>query len=181
MAVTAQGAVYGTPETYNIAIGTASATGKINVGDWVLYSGVFVYAGSSFTPANKASGAGIALQPNPTYDSYGNIVTATAMQYARQGIFRVSAESGAVKWALGQPVYPSGTGSGLHAPTGLTGVWALWDQAAKQTVVTAGVSPTGAVITFGTGIAYVVGFNSGLGGNTATLDILLQPPRPDYY
>jgi len=93
----------------------------------------------------------------------------------------VSAESGAVKWALGQPVYPSGTGSGLHAPTGLTGVWALWDQAAKQTVVTAGVSPTGAVITFGTGIAYVVGFNSGVGGNTATLDILLQPPRPDYY
>ena len=181
MAVTAAGMVYDTPETYNIAVGTASATGKTNVGDWLEYSGVFVFPSSGFTLQNKASGAGIALQSNPTYDSYGNIVTASALLYARQGVFRVSAESGAVKWALGQPVWPSGTGSGLAAPTGRTGSWALWAQCPKSQIATAGVAPTGAAIIHGSAVAYVVGFNSGLGGNTATLDILLMPPRPDYF
>ena len=70
---------------------------------------------------------------------------------------------------------------GLPAPPGRTGSWALWAQCPKSQIATAGVAPTGAAIIHGSAVAYVVGFNSGLGGNTATLDILLMPPRPDYF
>lgn len=168
MSVTAPPAVLGVPERFAIELGTASASGKINVGDWVLFSGGSVYPGSSFTPANKASGAGVALQPNPTYDSHGRVVTATALQYLRQGVIRVSAYTGA--WSLGTPVWPSATGSGLAAPTGLTGVGAIWAAAVK----------TGAGSAFATGVGIVVG-NGTVTNGSAQIDVLIRPLHPDYY
>lgn len=162
-------ALAGTPKSWDIEIGTANASGVVNVGDFVAYSGSAVFATTGHTFANKASAAGIALESNPQYDSFGNIVTATALKYARQGIFRVSGGSGAAAWCLGQPVYPSATGSGVAAPTGLTGLGALWTQTTK----------TGAGSGFSTGIAIVVGFVDTL-ANSAQLDILLTPPAPDY-
>jgi hypothetical protein len=181
------GAVSGITGIYSILknpewkLQAASATGKINVGDWLLYSGSFVFAGSGFTPANKASGAGIALESNPQYDSFGNVITASALKYGVGGVYRVSADSGLGDWTLGQPVWASATGSGVAAPTGLTGVGALWQQAAKVSLNTANQAGTAAQIAFATaGQAIVVGFNVSL-ANSAQLDILLMPARPDYY
>ena len=172
-------AVFDTPYSTQIYLGSASASGTINVGDYLLYSGQYVYAGSSFTVANKASGAGIAIQSNPTYDSHGRVVTATALQFVRQGMFRVSGISGAAAWNLGDPVWPSATGSGVAAPTGNTGVGALWAKAAKAQVSTAKDGGTGAQIVFGTGIATVMGVGASNAGS-ASVDILLMPARPDY-
>lgn len=180
MAVTANAPVYAAPKNYQWEFGAASGTGKINVGDWLTYSGSFVLPGSSYTPANKASAAGIALDSNPQYDSYGNVVTASALLYGRAGVYRVSGASGAAAWTLGQPVWPSATGSGVAAPTGLTGVGALWAQAAKVALSTGIDAGTGALIAFATGVAIVVGFTA-VAHNSAELDILLIPPRPDYY
>ena len=158
----------------------ASATAKINVGDWLEYAGALVFASSGFGPANKASGAGIALESNPQYDSYGNVVTASALKYGVAGIYRVSGASGAAAWTLGQPVWASSTGSGVAAPTGVTGIGALWAQAVKVSLNTANQAGTAAQIAFATGHAIVVGFTA-VAHNSAELDILLMPARPDYY
>jgi hypothetical protein len=179
MVVTAHAPTYDFPSRDHWEIQAASATGKINVGDYLLYSGNYVKAGSAYTPANKASGAGIALESNPQYDRWGNIVTASALKYGVAGVYRVSAESGAAAWTLGKPVWPSATGSGVAAPTGTTGVGALWDQAAKVAHGTAFSAGSAVSITHATGIAIVVGFTA-KGDNSAELDILLMPPRPDY-
>jgi hypothetical protein len=96
------------------------------------------------------------------------------------GVYRVSAESGAAAWTLGQPVWPSGTGSGIAAPTGVTGVGALWAQAVKVAHGTAFSAGSAVSITHATGIAIIVGFTA-KGDNSAELDILLMPPRPDYF
>lgn len=180
MAVTGTPAVYDMPKNPVWEFRAASATAKINVGDWLLYSGSFVYAGSGYTPANKASAAGIALESNPQYDSFGNVVTASALKYGVAGVYRVSGASGAAAWTLGQPVWASATGSGVAAPTGLSGVGALWQQAAKVSINTANQAGTAAEIAFATGQAIVVGFTA-VAHNSAQLDILLMPPRPDYY
>jgi len=180
MAVAGKTAIYDTPKNPVWEFGAASGTGVINVNDWLIYSGSFVLAGSGYTPANKASGAGIALESNPQYDSFGNIVTASALKYGRGGIYHVSAASGAAAWTLGMPVWASATGSGVAAPTGLSGVAAYWQQAAKVGINTANQAGTAAEIAFATGHATIVGFTA-VGGNSAELDILLMPARPDYY
>ena len=177
-AVVAPSAFFGVPETYDIKLGTASATGQINVGDWLLFSGSYVYAGSSYTPANKASGAGVALQSNPTYDSRGAVVTATGLIYLREGIIRVSAYTGTFQ--LGTPVWPSATGSGIAAPTGKSGVGAIWAAAAKVSINTANAAGTGAEIAFATGIATVVGRGT-LTNGSAEIDVLIRPVSTDYY
>jgi len=169
MAVTATSAVSNTLHAYDIMFGTASATGTVNVGDPLIFSGNFVLASTISASGEKASAAGVAIQSNPTYDSHGRVVTATALQYVRQGILRVSGASAA--WLLGSPAYPSVTGSGVAAPTGLTGVAAQWNIATKA--ATSGV-------TFATGIAQVVGIKPGAAGS-AQLDILIMPQRPDYW
>ena len=53
--------VYDFPKRGDWEFHAASATAKINVGDYLVYVGAYVSPGSAFTPANKASGAGIAL------------------------------------------------------------------------------------------------------------------------
>jgi len=172
--------VYDWPKRGDWEFHAASATAKINVGDYLVYVGAYVSPGSAFTPANKASGAGLALESNPQYDSFGNIVTASALKYAVAGIFRVSGASGIGAWALGQPVWPSATGSGVAAPTGVTGVGALWQQAVKVAHGTAFSAASAVTITHATGVAIVVGYTA-VADNSAQLDILLVPPRPDYF
>lgn len=166
MSVTAQAATPNVPLYYDIAIGTAAPSGVINVGDWLLYSGQKVFAGSGFTPANKVSGAGVALQCNPYYDSYGNIITATQIEFVRQGVVRVSAYSGA--WSLGTPVYASATGSGVAAPTGLTGVGAIWAEGNRQ--LASGATAAG----LSTGNGIVVGCYRQSNGS-AQIDVLITP------
>lgn len=122
-------AIYGLPAKADFSITTASASGQINVGDWVAYSGQYAYATNSGHSASwKTSGAGVALESNPQYDAYGRIVTASAMKILVQGVIVVSA-SFSGQPTLGLGAYSDATGSGVAAPTGLTGVGATWNTA----------------------------------------------------
>lgn len=165
MAVSAKNAVYDVPMQFNFSVDHGSASNKINVGDWLKYSGQAV-EGTAIGAASP-SGAGVALQANPTYDQAGRIVTASALLFAREGVFRVSAAfSGAIP--LGTPVYPTTTGSGVHAPTGLTGIGATW-QTAAPTLVSGTAAPSLAV-------GRVVGwYNTGPAG-TGQMDVLITYP-----
>ena len=119
------------PYQTDISYGEASGTGNINPGDWLMYSGQFIlasYSGLASTAYWKASGAGVALAPNPTYDRYGNSVLNSSLLFLTQGILHVSASfSGRV--ALGVGGYPAASGSAVGVPTGRTGVGATWNTA----------------------------------------------------
>ncbi len=175
MSTSAIQATFDTPSFYDISIGTGSASGVINVGDWLVYSGqgvVPTYAGG--LAYWKASAAGVALESNPTYDPGGRAVSATGLRFVRQGMLRVSAAFSGVA-NLGIGAYPVSTGSGLAAPTGATGLGATWQTGAKQLY-------SGATGAGGSGVAMLVGLDmTRANAGTGQLDVLLLPPRPDYY
>lgn len=178
MGQTANQALFDQPERYNIQIGTGVPLSGANVnrGDWLAYSGTSLfptYAGHTNTAYWKASGAGYAIDSNPTYDPAGRVVQNTALRFVREGVIRATAAFSGVP-ALGQGAYPVGTGSAVAAPTGQTGVGAIWQTGVKQTV-------SGGTGAGGSGIATVVGHRLNGNGGTAELDLLLLPPRPDYY
>lgn len=175
MAQSGVGAIYNTPQTFDIEIGTGSASGLINVGDWLAYSGQAViptYAGGA--AYWKASGAGVALESNSAYDWAGRQVAATALRFVRQGVIRVSgAASGIVNLGLG--VYPVSTGSAVNSPTGNTGVGATWQTGVKLPV-------SGGTGAGGSGVGYVVGVDmTKANAGTGQWDVLIVPSRPDYY
>lgn len=177
--VTAPQATFDTPESYNIQIGTGVPLSGANVnrGDWLAYSGTSVfpsYAGQGSTAYWKASGAGIALDSNPTYDQAGRVVQNTALRFLREGVFRASAAFSGVP-LYGQGVYPVATGSGVAAPTGATGLGATW-QTSVRLPISGSMSAGG-----GSGVGLVVGHRIPAGGFTAQLDILLLAPRPEFY
>ncbi len=169
-----------------IQFGTGNASGKINVGDYLVYSGhkiIPTALAAANAVAGRASGAGVALEASPKYDSRGVTADNTGLLFAREGRLRVSAfhnftASGDV--TLGAAVYPATTGSGVNAPTGLTGVGAQWGTAARVHI---SANPTGAPPL---GIGYVVGVNKiadgfgATGSGVAQLDIVFFPSRPDY-
>lgn len=117
------------PYQTDISFAQASGTGTINPGDWLAYSGQFVVAtNSGHTAYWKTSGAGMALDPSPTYDRYGNSVLNSALRILVEGIAHVTANfSGVPSNGLG--VYPVATGSGVFAPTGRSGLGATWQTA----------------------------------------------------
>lgn len=167
--------VAATPAEYDISIGTGSASGIINVGDWLVYSGQAVIPAYVGAPASwKASAAGVALEANSAYDWAGRAVAATALRFVRQGIIRVSgAASGAI--TLGQGAYPASTGSAVNGTTGITGVGATWQTGVKLPV-------SGGTGAGGSGVAMVIGLDfTKANAGTAQWDLLLLPPRPDYY
>jgi hypothetical protein len=168
-------ATFNTPVNNEIVIGTGSASGLINVGDYLAYSGqgvIPVYAGGA--AYWKASGAGVAIEANSAYDNAGRLVANTALRFVRQGIIRVSgAASGVVNLGLG--AYPASTGSAVSTPTGNTGVGATWQTGVK-------VSLSGSTAVGGSGVATVVGVDmTYANAGTGQWDILLIAPRPDYY
>lgn len=132
MANTGQQAVAGIPQRYDIGFAVASATGTINPGDWLAYTGQFVVAqfsgGAPGTAYWKASGAGIALQSNPVLDPAGRSIQNSAMQIMVQGVTVVTAAFSGQP-GLGVGAYPVSTGSGVAAATGLTGVGSTWQTA----------------------------------------------------
>lgn len=122
-------AVADTPYQADISIAIASATGNISIGDWLAYSGQFVVAtNSGHTAYWKTSGAGIALESNPVYDPAGRSIQNSALKHMWQGVAVVSA-SFSGQPTLGLGAYPDATGSGVYAPTGLTGLGATWNTA----------------------------------------------------
>lgn len=176
MSVTAISGVPGVPYRSDVTILTASATGTINVGDWLCYSGQFViaqYSGAAPGTAYwKASGAGVALESNPMIDIAGRNVLNSAMKYLTEGMLRVSAAFSGEP-GLGLGVYPVSTGSGVNAATGLTGVGATWQTA--QPVVASGATAGRAAP-----VATVVGSLNFSNGGTGQLDIVLRGLQPDY-
>jgi len=170
MSVTAISATPALPYKTDISIITAQATGTINAGDWVFYSGHRVlagYAGLGSTAYDKASGAGIALESNPVYDRHGNQALNTGMKILTQGVVRVSgAQSGSA--TLGLLAYPASTGSGVAAPTGKTGLGATWTAVAPVAISS---NPTGQICP---ARGKIIGVNMA-GGQTAQLDVLITP------
>lgn len=176
---------YDAPAVEDIQFGTANPVGTVNVGDYLVFSGhnvVPTALAAGNAAAVRASGAGIALEASPRYDRYGATAVNTGLLYGRQGRFRVSAYNNINASAgvtLGAAAYPATTGSGVNAPTGLTGLGAQWATAAR-------VLASGATAGAALGLATVVGLTKIAGGYGATgsgvaqLDILLLPPNPAY-
>lgn len=165
-------APYGLPVTEDILFGVTPVTGNVNPGDFLVFSGHFAVptaVAAANAAACRASACGWALESNPVYDSFGNPKQNTAMPYLRMGPQRVSAQHNITASAnvlLGQHVFPSTTGSGVNAPTGLTGVAAQW-LTATPTQISA--NPTGApALAFGRiiGLAKV-----GSGSGNSQIDI----------
>jgi hypothetical protein len=179
MTVSAQVADSAVPVVYDdqYIVGHGSGTAFIvNPGDWLIFSGQYVISSSSATFAHwKASGAGIALDRNPAYDWAGRQVVNSAIGIATRGLFRVSANfSGLVN--LGVLACPNTTGSGVGAPSGVTGVGAMWVTATPVTV--SGGTAAAPV----PGVAQVIGSYPSLGvAGTGQLDIRLWPRNADYY
>lgn len=118
---------------------TGRATGVINAGDQLIYSGHWVIptamAAGNTTQVN-ASGAGIAMESNPVYDSHGVQKENTALMFADNVRILASAYhkvTASAHVTLGGRVYPATTGSGVMAPTGNTGVGAQWGTADPKT------------------------------------------------
>lgn len=175
MAVTAGSAMPDTPYKTTISICTASATGTINVNDWLTYSGQFVVAtNSGHTAYWKTSGAGVALESNPMYDRFGNSVQNSGMKILVEGILRVSANFSG-RPTLGVGAYPDATGSGLAAPTGLSGLAATWQtaQVLNHSAQSGTATPQAAPV------ATVIGsLNFGNAG-TGEMDVRLVALPPD--
>lgn len=173
MAVTAVSAVPDLLWKSDITIVTAQGTGTINVGDYVSYSGHRVFASNSgFSAFWKASGLGVALECSPVYDQAGRTAINTGLKVLTQGIIRVSGGTSG-SGTLGLGAFPIATGSGVAAPTGLTGIGALWS----------GINPviaSGATAGEASPVAKIIGVNMA-GGQTAQFDLLLLPVRPDLY
>jgi hypothetical protein len=89
----------------------------ITKGDFVIGSGSAVIGGESSLNGQmlRASGLGIALSNNPSYNDAGVCVVNSALLIARRGVFRVSGASASAlgDWPVGQPVFPATTGSGI--------------------------------------------------------------------
>lgn len=177
MAVTAVSAVKALPFQTNISLCTASGTGTINVGDWLQYSGQFVlvgFSGQGSTAYWKTSGAGVALESNPMYDQFGNSVQNSGMKILTQGILHVTA-SFSGRPALGVGAYPDASGSGLAAPTGLTGIGATWQTAQVQNH--SGLS--GTATPQAAPVATVIGSQNFGNAGTGELIVRLMPLAPD--
>lgn len=175
MAQTPASAVLGLPVNFDVSIVTASASGRVNAGDWVAYSGNAVFATNSGHSAYwKNSGAGVSLDSNPTYDRFGNVVTASALRIlVGPATIFVSANFSGVP-ALGQGAYPDATGSGVAAPTGATGVAATWNTG----VVVNHSALSGTATPQAAPVATVVGYRMN-GNQTGQLMVRLMPLAPD--
>jgi len=142
-------APYGIPSTEDIIFGVVPVTGAVNPGDLLVASGHFgvptgIAANGGNAVAARASALGWALESNVVYDSFGNSKQNTALLYMRQGPQRVSAYyniTASANILYGQHVFPLTTGSGVNAPTGLTGLGAQWATAAPVHI---SANPTGA-------------------------------------
>ena len=176
MAVTAPNAISAIPVSEGVYITAHGGTTAliINPGDWTCFSGSAVIACSTALAHWKISGAGIAMTRNPAIDHLGNQVVNSGVIIATRGVFRVSAAFSGYP-LLGVLAGPDTTGSGVNAPTGLTGLGGLWETATPVSV--SGGTAAAPV----PAIAQVIGwYNSGPAG-TGQMDILVWPRNADYY
>lgn len=180
-------AVVDTPAVEDIRFGTGNpGAAVVNVGDYLIFSGhnvipTAVATNGSNAAQVRASGAGIALEASPITDRFGASVANTGLLFGMQGRYRVSAyhnftASGDV--ALGTPVFPATTGSGVNAPTGLTGIAAQWGTAAP--VLASGTAAPALGVGRIVGVHRLAEGYGATGSGIAQLDILVLPPSPAY-
>jgi len=160
-----------------IIFGSASGAGIITYGDWVAASGYWVFAANTgFIAAGnayRASGMGIALDQNPTYDELGVSRSNSAVPIATRGVFRVTGQSGASgEFPVWTPVAPILTGSGIVGQTGATGIGSRWFTAAP-------ISVSGGAAVFASGVAHLLRVISD--GSTGQWDIVVAPLSPQYF
>lgn len=178
MSVTAPAALTGTPAIPSNQFVTVNASGTaliINPGDYVIFSGNYAIATGLQTLGAKASGVGIALDRNPAFDWAGRQVINSALLVARHGNFRVSAGFSGQP-LLGVVAAPSASGSGVNAPSGQTGIGALWQTAAPNSV-SGGTGAGGGVIAIGQVFNW---YNSGPAG-TGQMDVAVWDRNAEYY
>jgi hypothetical protein len=151
----------------------ASGVGlEVNPGDWVSFSGQYGIATHDGVAYFKASGVGVALDRNPAYDWAGNQVVNSALLVATRGIFQVSANFSGVP-NLGVLAFPDMTGSAVNAPSGVTGLGAIWNTGVPVSV--SGATAAAPV----KGVAQVIGSNGPY--PTGQLSIRVFPRNADYY
>lgn len=175
MSTTAQSAVNSVPYQENTKFRQNSATGNINPGDWLAYSGQYVIPTFSGDTAYwKASGAGISFDANPTYDQAGRTVQNSALLYGSDVTVWVSAAFSGQP-TLGVGAYPVSSGSAVGAVTGQTGVGATWQTA--QT--TFGSALSGTANAQQAPVATVIGSRNFSNAGTGELLIHLTHLAPD--
>lgn len=155
--------------------GSASGLAEINPGDYVSWSGHNLIASHDGITYFKASGAGIAVDRNPAYDAVGAQVNNSALIYARMGKFRVSAafSGNPLKGVL---AFPDMTGSGVNAPSGNTGLGAIWNTALPVNV------SGGTAAAPSKAVAQVVAwYGDQAVAGTGQMDIQLWDRNADYY
>lgn len=144
----------------------------ITKGDYVVASGSAVIGGESGLLGDqlRASGLGIALGQNPSYNELGVAVVNTGLAIATRGVIRVTAAHSAVSagmYPVGQPVFPATTASGIVGQTGRTGLGAQWETAAVVSPPTAASAGSGWSRAMFSGVAKIINVvsvgNSGVG------------------
>lgn len=178
MAVTAPSITQGIPKFDEVPYTEVNASGtalEVNPGDYVAYSGQYAIAVHDGVAYFKASGIGIALERNPAIDRAGRYVVNSALLVHRGGAtFRVSANFSGQP-LLGVLAFPDMTGSGVNAPSGATGLGAVWNTATPVSV--SGGTAAAPV----KGIAQVVGWENTGPAGTGQMDVYLWPRNADYY
>lgn len=157
-------------------IAPASGLMEVNPGDWLSYSGLYVVPTHDGVAWFKASAAGMAVDRNPTYDFRGIAINNSALIHAKRGKFRVSASfSGQPN--LGVLVFPDMTGSGVNAPSGNTGLGAVWGTALP--ILVSGATAAAPSKAVGQMVAWYGGTLANAG--TGQMDIRIWERDADYY
>lgn len=177
MTVTAQGARSGIPayagDGQYITV-PPSGTLEVNPGDYLAWSGQYAIAVNTGVASWKASGIGIALDRNPAYDWAGRQINNSALLVARRGVFVFSANFSGIP-AMGTLLAPTTTGSGVGAPSGVTGVQSKWNTGSPVSVSGGtGAAPVA-------GVAQVIGWVGNANGGTGQLLGALWDRNADYY
>lgn len=177
MAVTAPSVTDGVPKLHMEPYTEVHASGtafEVNPGDYMSWSGQYAIASHNGIASCKASGIGIALERNPAYDWAGREVVNSALLVGRGGTYRVSAAFSGQP-LMGVLALPDMTGSGVNAPSGATGLGAVWNTAAPVAVSGATAAAPGF------SVAQVVGWENTGPAGTGQLDIYLWDRNADYY
>jgi hypothetical protein len=154
---------------------SAFASGTINVGDFLIWSGSAVVptaVAAAGARVGRASAAGIALESNPRYVAHGGTANNDSLVVLARGRIRASAADNLTaigNVTYGTPVYPSTTGSGVASPTALSGVAGQWSTAAPV-LVSSNPSGAGSLAAYGR-VVNVASFGAASGQTQLDIDV----------
>ena len=169
-----------------IGVHPRATTNIITKGDFVVASGSACVAGESGLGGDylRASGLGIALGQNPTYDERGVARVNTGLTIATRGVIRVTAAHSAVSagmYPVGTPVFPATTASGIVGQTGLTGLGPQWMTGAIVSMPTAASAGSAWSRAMYSGVAKIINVVSVGNSGVGQWDIQLFPQGAHAY